>query len=103
MNIFQKILVLNDLQRNSQIIKVCMVLLGLIHLAKVILDFDRRTEGYINMYLFYPVLIIGLFNAIDLLVHHLKSKKNQPKVLLLPLLIPTYTILFLLRIILRLS
>jgi hypothetical protein len=56
-----------------------MVLLGLIHLAKVILDFDRRTEGNINMYLFYPVLIIGLFNLIDLLVHHLKSKKINQK------------------------
>ena len=101
MNVLQKLLGLNDSKKSGQIALICTILCFIIYLTLLIVPFDRKTQGYINLYLFMPILMVGLFNSISVLEHHIKIKDFKSSTFLFALPIPIYVTSMIFKIIIN--
>jgi len=102
MNKLERILGLNDSRRSGQIALACTILCIVISLTLVLLPFDRKTQGYITLYLFWPMLLVGLFNSVKALTHQIKIKDFISQTFLFALPIPIYVVFVVLKTIINL-
>jgi hypothetical protein len=89
MNSFEKILGLKDTGVSARIALICSIICLTIYLVDILDILDRKTQGLINLYLFYPVLIVGLINSMYVLISQIKTKLD-PRTLLFASPIPVY-------------
>jgi hypothetical protein len=100
MNFLETILGFKDINRTATISLICCVILVVVAMTIKLADLDRRTIGIINLYIFYPTLLIGLFNSVSTILTMLKYRDIKTKFLIYSLPIPTFTI-YLIAIILK--
>ncbi|MCA6419271.1 MAG: hypothetical protein IM602_10650 [Cytophagales bacterium] len=98
MNVLQRILGLDDSRTSGKIALICTILCALVFVASQVGLFDRRTQGYINLYLFYPILIVGLVNSVNTIAHQTKIKDTKSATFFYALPIPLYLVYLLIRI-----
>lgn len=99
MNVLEKILGLNDSKRSGHIALACTILCIMISLVVILIPFGRKTQGYINWYVFIPVLLVGLFNSINALTYQIKIKDLKSLTFLFALPIPIYALYVIIKII----